>query len=133
MLKQKASTWESAKRLDRKEGMEPGIADRSFDSLLELKEQIDAEIERRKAAEIEALRAQITEKAQTLGISLHELLGPAAQNGKRLTRHSRGKQPAKYRGPNGEEWSGRGPSPRWMKPFLAKGRSKADFLIGDSK
>ncbi|MGP0042762.1 MAG: H-NS family nucleoid-associated regulatory protein [Rhodomicrobium sp.] len=46
-----------------------------------------------------------------------------------MTKHPRGKQPPRYRGPNGEEWSGRGPSPRWMKPFLAKGKTKEDFLI----
>jgi DNA-binding protein H-NS len=48
---------------------------------------------------------------------------------KRVTKHARGKLPPKYRGPNGEEWSGKGPSPKWMKPLLVKGKTKADFLI----
>jgi DNA-binding protein H-NS len=51
------------------------------------------------------------------------------QRGKRETKHPKGKQPAKYRGPDGEEWSGKGPAPKWMKPLLAKGKTKADFLI----
>jgi len=100
----------------------------SFDQLMEIKQEIDSEVESRKTKEIEVLRAKITESAHTLGVSVHELVGlhlPA----KRETKHARGKQPAKYRGPNGEEWSGRGPAPRWMKVFLAKGKSKADFLI----
>lgn len=36
---------------------------------------------------------------------------------------------AKYRGPNGETWSGRGLAPRWLAALLAQGRSKEDFAI----
>jgi DNA-binding protein H-NS len=100
----------------------------SFDALLDLKKEIDSEVESRKAREIQALRARVTESAQTLGVSVLELFG-LHQQAKRETKHPRGKQPPKYRGPGGEEWSGRGPAPRWMKPFLAKGKTKADFLI----
>ncbi|MGO9483320.1 MAG: H-NS family nucleoid-associated regulatory protein [Rhodomicrobium sp.] len=105
------------------------LSDHSFDELLNLKKKIDGEIESRKAKEIEELRAKVAESAQTLGVSIHELFGLSQQPAKRETKHPRGKQPPKYRGPNGEEWSGRGPAPRWMKPFLAKGKTKADFLI----
>lgn len=130
-------------RLPRKEAVQPStpqpkpkketaqfdLASYSFDELLGLKKEIDNEVEARKAKEIEVLRAKVAESAQTLGVSVHELFGLPAQNGKPMTRHARGKQPAKYRGPGGEEWSGRGPSPRWMKPLLVKGKTKEDFLI----
>jgi len=106
------------------------VAAYSFDELQEIKREIDAEIESRKAHEIEALRIKVTESAQSLGVSIEELFGlSTSPRAKRETRHARGKQPAKYRGPGGEEWSGRGPAPRWMKPLLAKGKTKADFLI----
>lgn len=36
---------------------------------------------------------------------------------------------AKYRGPNGEEWSGRGKPPKWMVPLLEAGAKKEDFLV----
>jgi DNA-binding protein H-NS len=104
----------------------------SFDELLEIKRNVDIEVKSRQAKEAEQLRAKVTEAAQALGISVEELLRlPAAsrQRRTRQTRHARGKQPARYRGPGGEEWSGRGPAPRWMKPYLAKGKTKADFLI----
>jgi DNA-binding protein H-NS len=103
----------------------------SFEELLEIKRNVDGEVQSRRAKEVEGLRAKVTETAQTLGVSIEELFGlrSSRQNGKRQTKHPRGKQPAKYRGPNGEEWSGRGPSPRWMKPLLAKGKTKQDFLI----
>jgi DNA-binding protein H-NS len=101
----------------------------SFDALLGLKKEIDSEVESRKAKEIEVLRAKVTESAQTLGVSVYELFGLSAQPARRETKHARGQQPSKYRGPGGEEWGGRGPAPRWMKPLLAKGKTKEDFLI----
>jgi DNA-binding protein H-NS len=36
---------------------------------------------------------------------------------------------AKYRGPNGETWSGRGLMPRWMATLVASGRTKEEFAI----
>jgi DNA-binding protein H-NS len=104
----------------------------SFEELLELKRSVDTEVQSRQAKEAEELRARVTETAQSLGISIEELLRlPSApiRRETRKTKHARGKQPARYRGPGGEEWSGRGPHPRWMKPYLAKGKTKADFLI----
>lgn len=36
---------------------------------------------------------------------------------------------AKFRGPNGESWSGRGLTPRWLSALLAQGKTKQDFAI----
>lgn len=36
---------------------------------------------------------------------------------------------AKYRGPNGETWSGRGLSPRWLTALVAEGKTKEDFAV----
>lgn len=36
---------------------------------------------------------------------------------------------AKYRGPNGETWSGRGLTPRWLAALVAQGQKKEDFAI----
>jgi DNA-binding protein H-NS len=104
----------------------------SFTELLKIKKSLESEVKSRQAHEVEELRAKVTEVARTLGVSAEELLrlrSAAPRQPARKTRHVRGKQPAKYRGPGGEEWSGRGPAPRWMKPLLAKGKTKADFLI----
>jgi DNA-binding protein H-NS len=101
----------------------------SFEELLEIKRDVESEVQSRRAKEVENLRAKVTDTAQTLGVSIEELFGLPARNGRRQTKHAKGKQPAKYRGPNGEEWSGRGPAPRWMKPLLVKGKTKQDFLI----
>jgi DNA-binding protein H-NS len=102
----------------------------SFGELLEIKKGIDTEVEARKLKEVENLRAKVTETAQSLGVSVQELFGLRSRSRRDgATRHPRGPQPPKYRGPNGELWSGKGPSPKWMKPLLVKGKTKADFLI----
>ena len=36
---------------------------------------------------------------------------------------------AKYRGPNGETWSGRGLTPKWLAALIAQGQSKDAFAI----
>ena len=36
---------------------------------------------------------------------------------------------AKYRGPDGQMWTGRGMMPRWMKALVEQGRARDDFLI----
>jgi DNA-binding protein H-NS len=106
------------------------VAAYSFEELQDIRRLADAELEARRAHEMEALRVKVTESAQSLGVTVEELFGfQTAARAKRVTKHARGKQPAKYRGPGGEEWSGKGPAPKWMKPLLAKGKKKEDFLI----
>jgi DNA-binding protein H-NS len=36
---------------------------------------------------------------------------------------------AKFRGPNGESWSGRGLMPKWMQALVSEGKSKQDFAV----
>lgn len=36
---------------------------------------------------------------------------------------------ARYRGPNGETWSGFGRQPQWLHDALAQGKKKEDFAI----
>lgn len=35
----------------------------------------------------------------------------------------------KFRGPNGETWTGRGLMPRWLSALVAQGRTKEEFAI----
>jgi DNA-binding protein H-NS len=87
----------------------------------------------------------ILEKMQAFGISVKDLQAAMAGG-----RKGRGKaktaslQPkvagvkkkkigvavaAKYQGPNGETWSGRGLTPRWLTSLIAQGRTKEEFAI----
>ena len=36
---------------------------------------------------------------------------------------------AKFRGPNGETWSGRGLTPKWLSALVAQGRAREEFAI----
>jgi len=65
---------------------------------------------------------------------------PAAKAGKSSAKPSvkktknkrRGKVAAKYRGPGGETWTGRGLPPRWLSEAIKEGKTKQDFLIEKS-
>jgi DNA-binding protein H-NS len=89
-----------------------------------------------------ALLAEMEQKAAELGIAPGDLFSTAGQqapteqaaakNGRRARkpRDDIGtKRAAKYRGPNGEEWSGRGRMPNWLAALEAEGRGREEFLI----
>lgn len=87
---------------------------------------------------------EIVGKMQAFGITLKDV---QAALGKPATSKGRGKAAvgkpaakkigkkvsnpvaAKYRGPNGEAWSGRGLMPRWLATLVAQGQSKEEFAI----
>jgi DNA-binding protein H-NS len=82
-------------------------------------------------------------KMQAFGITLKDLQGGKARaakgkiaKGKRsvpVKAVKKGKSApvvaAKFRGPNGETWSGRGLTPRWLAALLAQGKTKEEFAI----
>lgn len=77
-------------------------------------------------------------RAAELGLSMDALLPQRQQRAEPAQASSSGRKqrsdagvsrPAKYRGPNGEEWSGRGRTPRWMSVLEAEGRGRESFAI----
>ncbi|MCY7305368.1 MAG: H-NS histone family protein, partial [Rhodoferax sp.] len=54
----------------------------------------------------------------------------ASAPGKRAGSRSGARVAPKNRGPNGETWTGRGLTPRWLAGLLAQGKSKEEFVIG---
>ncbi len=89
-----------------------------------------------------ALRIEMERRAAELGIAPDDLFSAAAQqapaeraagkNGRRARKprdDTGAKRAAKYRGPNGEEWSGRGRTPKWFAALEAEGRGREEFLI----
>lgn len=50
-------------------------------------------------------------------------------SGERVKIKTKASTPAKYRSPEGLEWSGRGREPLWLKEAVSSGKSKEDFLI----
>ncbi len=105
--------------------------------------QLQAKEAEIKAKELDATLQDIVEKMQAFGISLNDLqaLLPAdlrsknrvkGANSTLITSKNRTATKAvaaKYRGPNGETWSGRGLTPRWLTTLVSDQKSKDDFLV----
>jgi DNA-binding protein H-NS len=99
---------------------------------LELKEQAErllAQAEEMREKEIADAIADIKEKMRVYGLTAEDLgLGRAGGGGAK-----RAKGPAaaiKYRGPNGETWSGgRGRKPQWVQQALQQGRKLEEFAV----
>ena len=115
-------------------------------NLIEIQDQIEklqkqaSEIKSREFAKtVEEIRA----KMQAFGITLKDLqpgkgrgkakvakaTGKTKPAGKVAKKKAAGTVAAKYRGPNGETWSGRGLMPRWLAALVAQGRTKEEFAI----
>lgn len=54
----------------------------------------------------------------------------APRAGRKPSANKGSKVAAKYKGPNGETWSGRGLAPKWLAALIAQGRTKEEFAIG---
>jgi DNA-binding protein H-NS len=102
---------------------------------LELKEQAEklmAEAEKVREHEISDAIADIRRKIDLYGLTAADLgfsrSGPGMQTRNRSSKS--GKGAAKYRGPNGETWSGgRGRKPQWVVQALKEGRSLEEFAV----
>jgi len=103
-----------------------------------------------KAKEFDKTVKEILAKMQAFGITLKDLQraagktwagrgqGGAAATGKRAAGKRAAKKvarragravAAKYRGPSGETWSGRGLTPRWLAALVAQGHPKEEFAV----
>lgn len=119
-------------------------------NLIEIQNQIEKL--QRQAAEIKSREFQKTVqdillKMQAFGITLQDLQRAMGKGGRKAAAGNgrvvaSGKKPApkrskavgttvapKYRGPNGETWSGRGLMPRWLAALVAEGRAKEEFAV----
>ena len=116
-------------------------------SLIELQNQIDRlqkQANEIKAKDFSVTVQEIVAKMQAFGITVKDLQNvKLSKGGKPVWRASKAapvklpkeaktvKTPVapKYRGPNGETWSGRGLTPRWLTTLIAQGQSKESFAI----
>lgn len=100
-------------------------------SLIEIQNQI-AKLQKQadeiKAQEFDKTVQEILAKMAAYGITVKDLetvKGRSRKTASPPTRHAA----VKFRGPNGEVWSGRGLMPRWLTALVAEGKSKEDFAI----
>ncbi len=97
------------------------------EQIAQLRKQAEELRSKERAAVIEEIRQKIAE----YGLSATDLkLSVRGAGGKRSAVAAPPKAVGKYRGPNGESWSGgRGRKPRWVTEALASGKSLSDFEI----
>lgn len=77
------------------------------------------------------LLSEFRERVSAIGLSLEELLSQKqAPTPATKEREKKGKKlQAKYRGPNGDEWTGRGRTPKWLAELEAQGQGRDNFKI----
>ena len=106
-------------------------------TVVELKAAIrfaEAKVREKAEGEKRALIEETRRRAEALGLSIEDLFGgtagPAKQGrGKAKAEGAKAKPPVKYRGPDGEEWSGRGRAPKWIQAAVAQGGRREDFAV----
>lgn len=111
--------------------------------LIDLQSQIahlQKQAEEIRVKEFEATIVEIRQKMQAFGITAKDLQSArikpkpgrksklAAEKPVKIKKASAAVA-AKYRGPNGETWSGRGLTPKWLAALVAQGSSKEQYLI----
>lgn len=97
--------------------------------------EVIREAERLKDSKLDTARAEfmnrVKAESEQLGLDLGSLFQEAPKRGRKPgSTQSKAAVAPKYRGPGGEEWSGRGRSPKWVQVAEAEGKSRDDFLIG---
>lgn len=105
-----------------------------MNNLIEIQNQIallQKQAEEIKAQEFSKTVQEILAKMEAFGITVADLEGNKSRPRKVSGSASKSSNPApaKYRGPNGETWSGRGLMPRWLSALVAQGKTKESFAI----
>ncbi len=101
-------------------------------SLIDIHKQIaelQAQAAEIKSREFNEKLALIRETMVMYGITLEDLQGKAVKTPSQAGTKSANPAPAKYTGPNGESWTGRGLMPKWMTALVTQGHAKQEYLI----
>ena len=103
-----------------------------YNELLKQRDELDAQISEAKRAEsvqaIDTVRRLIADYALTAKDIGFSDAKPKAM----VTQSKRGPAPVKYRGPNGETWSGRGRTPGWLTAIEMDGWSRDTCLVTEA-
>jgi DNA-binding protein H-NS len=106
----------------------PNIDGLSLSDLNELLARVNRAIQGKKDEARQETLQKLKQLAVAEGFSLDELVGKG--HGGRRQRSDKGvKLKAKYVGPNGETYTGRGPTPKWLRTLERKGEKREKFLV----
>jgi DNA-binding protein H-NS len=110
----------------------------SVADLVALRDRVQQELERKISVERSALEKQITALAELEAGKSSRRNGAEAPSRRRkkpnepkspTRRPAKRRAAARYKGPNGETWSGFGRAPRWLTDLEAGGKSRESFLV----
>lgn len=120
-----------------------------MNDLVKLRQQI-ADLEKQ-ATQLQkqsrpAVLAQLREQMAAYGITVEELSRPAPKArvkspaktpAAKTATSAKAKKPVvssppKYRGPEGQEWTGKGMAPKWLNDLVATGKTREEFLIAQN-
>ncbi len=105
----------------------PNIDNLSLADLNELIGRAQRAIAAKKNEATSGFLAKMRADAMAAGLDLDEVLGRGP--GGRRQRSDKGiKLKPKYIGPNGETYTGRGPTPKWLRSLERKGEKREKFL-----
>ncbi len=102
-----------------------------MNNLIEIQSQIEKlqkQANEIKAQEFDQTVQDILAKMAAYGITLKDLDVIKGRARKAAPAGSK-TAAAKFKGPNGETWSGRGLTPRWLSALVAQGHTKEEFAI----
>jgi len=98
----------------------PNLKNMSAAALIDLRGDIDRVLAAKVAAERKELQAKLDKLEQ---------FGKGGRGKGRSHPLKGGKVPPRFRGPEGETWSGRGLRPKWLTALIAQGRKLEEFAL----
>ncbi len=108
---------------------------KSLDKVLAQIEQLQRQADALRKKEIAGVVARIQEAIEHYNLTPEELFGASGSRGRTSGRRNeapagrRKTGAAKYRGPEGQTWTGVGKRPRWFVKALESGKSAEDLLV----
>jgi DNA-binding protein H-NS len=110
------------------------ISKLSFSELAKLVKEAQGALQSKRGEELKVLADAYAKKLQASEFSIQEgieALRPYVAMSPRKNRADGGTRSveAKYRGPNGEEWSGRGRTPKWLAKLLESGEQIEKYRV----
>ena len=96
-----------------------------YPELLQLRDLIGEEYKQKAAAAKGRVIAEAQQKFEQLGLTFEDAIASRRKRKQAV----RTLAVVKYRSPDGKEWSGRGPTPKWIRVFEEGGGNREDYSI----
>jgi len=105
------------------------LSNLSLADLRNLQEQIKQEMKQREEQDLQKAREQILAIAQSVGVPLADLMAKGGKGGNK--RGASGPVAVRFKHPEnaGQQWTGRGRQPKWIKEWVEGGKSLDDLRV----